>query len=50
VGASTLLAEARDAAVPALLGAALCFGIRMIAIVRGWQLPAPPLPKRDGDA
>jgi uncharacterized membrane protein YeiH len=37
-------------AMPALLGAALCFGVRMIAIVRGWQLPAPPLPKRDGDA
>jgi uncharacterized membrane protein YeiH len=36
-------------AIPTLLGAALCFGIRMIAIVRGWQLPAPPLPKRDGD-
>jgi uncharacterized membrane protein YeiH len=26
----------------AIVGAALCFGIRMLAIVRRWQLPKPP--------
>jgi uncharacterized membrane protein YeiH len=26
----------------AIAGAALCFGIRMLAIVRRWQLPKPP--------
>ena len=27
----------------ALIGAAMCFGIRMIAIRRSWRLPAPPV-------
>jgi uncharacterized membrane protein YeiH len=26
----------------ALIGAAMCFGIRMLAIRRSWHLPAPP--------
>ena len=25
----------------AIVGAALCFGLRMVAIRRGWQLPTP---------
>jgi uncharacterized membrane protein YeiH len=29
-------------AVTTLVGAALCFGIRMLALLRGWRLPAPP--------
>ena len=33
---------ALPAAVTTLVGAALCFGIRMLALVRGWRLPAPP--------
>ena len=31
-------------AIVALAGAALCFGIRMLAIRRSWRLPAPPSP------
>lgn len=36
--------------VMAIAGAALCFGIRLIAIKRGWRLPVarPPQPPRDG--
>ena len=30
------------AAAMALIGAAMCFGIRMLAIRRSWHLPAPP--------
>jgi uncharacterized membrane protein YeiH len=30
----------------ALAGAALCFGIRLIAIRRGWRLPVAGLPRR----
>jgi uncharacterized membrane protein YeiH len=33
-------------AIVAVVGAALCFGIRMIAVLRSWNLPAPPLPER----
>jgi uncharacterized membrane protein YeiH len=29
-------------AAVALTGAVLCFAIRMLAILRSWQLPAPP--------
>jgi uncharacterized membrane protein YeiH len=42
------------AAPAALAGAALCFGLRVLALRNGWQLPlaAPPLepPGRDGRA
>lgn len=31
-------------AVVAIAGAALCFGIRMLAVLRSWNLPAPPPP------
>jgi uncharacterized membrane protein YeiH len=30
----------------AIAGAALCFGIRLIAIRRGWRLPVAPMPQR----
>ena len=30
----------------AIAGAALCFGIRLIAIRRGWRLPVAGLPQR----
>jgi uncharacterized membrane protein YeiH len=30
-----------------LAGAALCFGLRVMAIRRGWQLPVPRLPDRE---
>jgi uncharacterized membrane protein YeiH len=30
-------------AIPMFVGAALCFGIRMVAIRRSWQLPSPSL-------
>jgi uncharacterized membrane protein YeiH len=30
----------------ALAAALLCFAIRMLAIRRSWQLPAPPAPTR----
>jgi uncharacterized membrane protein YeiH len=33
-------------AAPAIAGAALCFGIRLIAIRRGWRLPVADLPQR----
>jgi uncharacterized membrane protein YeiH len=39
-------------AATAIAGAALCFGIRLIAIRRGWRLPTaglPPRPKLGGD-
>lgn len=29
-------------AAVAVIGAALCFGIRMLAIFRNWNLPTPP--------
>ena len=29
-----------------IAGAALCFGIRYVAIRRGWQLPVAALPQR----
>jgi uncharacterized membrane protein YeiH len=32
----------------AIAGAALCFGIRLIAIRRGWRLPVADLPQRRG--
>jgi uncharacterized membrane protein YeiH len=32
----------------AITGATLCFGIRLIAIRRGWNLPAAKLPKWPG--
>jgi uncharacterized membrane protein YeiH len=32
--------------VMAIAGAALCFGIRLIAIRRGWRLPVADLPQR----
>jgi uncharacterized membrane protein YeiH len=30
----------------AIAGAALCFGIRLVAIRRGWRLPVANLPQR----
>jgi uncharacterized membrane protein YeiH len=33
-------------AATAIAGAALCFGIRLIAIRRGWRLPVAGLPQR----
>ena len=30
----------------AVLGAAICFGLRLIAIRRGWQLPVARLPEQ----
>jgi uncharacterized membrane protein YeiH len=42
-GAAVVIAGSRldlPLATPALAGAALCFGIRLVAIWRGWSLPA----------
>lgn len=35
-------------AIVAVTGAVLCFGIRMLAILRSWHLPAPPSPTQPG--
>ena len=32
--------------VMAVVGAVICFGIRLIAIRRGWRLPVAELPQR----
>jgi uncharacterized membrane protein YeiH len=43
-------ALALEPAMVAIAGAVVCFGVRMVAIVRSWHLPAAPQarPERDG--
>ena len=36
--------------VSAIVGAAICFGIRLVAIYRGWRLPVAALPTPDPPA
>jgi len=38
--------QPQTSSITAIAGAALCFGIRLIAIRRGWRLPVANLPQQ----
>lgn len=50
LGGAVVVVVGQELSLPptaaALAGAALCFGIRLIAIRRGWRLPVAGLPQR----